>query len=287
MKRVLITADDFGLTKSVSDGILMSHDKGLVSHTGLMVNMPDAQRAAQLAKSRPALSVGLHFNLTQGKPICDSKEIPSLIGKDGNFKKLSLTHPRCAKPSDIEREFRAQIEKFLDFGFPSLHIDGHHYVTFIPSVMRTMIKLNGEYNIASTRMIDKDMIKRGVRKKIIGFSVLCLGPRFITGLTRHIGPWREKLAASGIKFTDYLFSWELFGDKDPKDSLIKTFLSLPKGATEIFGHPGFVDDELRNISTYSDIRQKELEAFTSKEAMSTFMQSRAKLINAYALGGDK
>lgn len=281
-KTVFVTADDFGFTKGVTDGILHCHDKGLVTNTSLMVNMPDAPRAMELAKPRPNLSVGLHVNLTQGKPISKPETVPSLVDKNGCFRKLSLAYPRKANPVDLKREVCAQIELFREYGTPRLHVDGHHYVTFIPSVLNILLDVSKKYGIDSMRMIDLDMIKRGVKRKIIGFSLLCMGTKAMFGFSRHVIRWRKLINASNISISDSLISWELYGDADPVSSLFKTFSKLPDGVTEIFCHPGFVDDELRSTSTYTDIRDKELKAFTDPGIIKAFNATGAKLANAWS-----
>ncbi len=284
-KNVMITADDFGFTKGVTDGILYCHERGLVSNTSLMVNMPDADRAVELAKQHPGLSVGLHVNLTQGKPLTKPELIPSLVDSNGSFRKLSLSHPRKADPKHLRLEVCAQIEKFKTCGFPKFHVDGHHYVTFIPSVLDILLDVSNRYGIDSMRMIDSSMIKRGVKRKIIGFSLLCLGSKAVFGLSRHVVRWRKLIDHAKINIPDALVSWELYGDADPISSLYKTFNRLPEGTTEIFGHPGIVDEELRAISTYTDIRDRELKAFTSPDIIGAFKKTSAKLINAYEIGG--
>jgi predicted glycoside hydrolase/deacetylase ChbG (UPF0249 family) len=281
-KTVFVTADDFGFTKGVTDGILHCHDKGLVSNTSLMVNMPDAQRAMELAKKRANLSVGLHVNLTQGKPLSKPETVPSLVDKNGYFKKLSLSYPRKANPDDLRREVCAQIELFKDYKTPKFHVDGHHYVTFIPSVLDILLNVSKKYGIDSMRMIDMDMIKRGVKRKIIGFSLLCMGTKAVFGFSRHVVRWRKLINSANISISNSLISWELYGDANPISSLYKTFSKLSEGVTEIFCHPGFVDDELRAISTYTDIRDKELKAFTDSGIINAFNQTGAKLANAWS-----
>lgn len=284
MKKVLFTADDFGFTKSVTDGIIKAFKDGLITHTGLMVNMPNAKRATELAKEHPGLSIGLHFNITQGKPVSDPKEVPSLVKSDGTFKDLGFFYPRCANKKDIEKEFRAQVKVFKDLGYTTLHVDGHHYSTFVPSVMETLLRLSGELGIRSTRMIDLKMIRRGEKLKIIGFSFLCLGLLAIFGISWLIRKYQKQMKERNIIFPDYMVSWELFGDEDPKSSLIKTFSELDEGVTEVYGHPGYVDDELRKISTYTDIRKAELDAFTDPEVIAAFNNCGAQCINSYELG---
>lgn len=283
--KIMVTADDFGFTAGVTDGILKSHDDGIITHTGLMVNMSDCKRAALLAKTRENLSVGLHLNLTQGTPLCKPSDVKSLVDSNGQFRKLGLSHPRAAKTSDLEREIRAQIEKFCQFGFPQLHIDGHHYVTFMPKVLGIIAKIAPEYNIKSVRMIDSNMIKLGVKKVILAFSVLILGFKSVLGIKRFINWGRSVLEDAGLSMPDCLVSWQLFGNDDPENAIIRTISSLSTGITELFGHPGFVDSELENISSFTDLRLRELQAFTSPNVKQALLESNAQLINAYALGG--
>ncbi len=281
----MVTADDFGFTAGVTDGILKSHDDGIITHTGLMVNMPDCDRAVKLARTRDKLSVGLHLNLTQGTPLCKPSDIKSLVNSNGQFKGLGLSYPRTAKSSDLEKEIRAQIEKFCQYGFPQLHIDGHHYVTFMPKVLRIIAKITPEYGIKSVRMIDTNMIKLGIKKVILAFSVLILGFKSVLGIRRFINWGRTILEDAGLTMPDCLVSWQLFGNDDPENSIIRTIASLRSGVTELFGHPGFVDTELVNVSSFTDLRLRELEAFTSPNVKQALVESDAEIINAYALGG--
>jgi len=134
-------------------------------------------------------------------------------------------------------------------------------------------------------MIDPGMIKKGVKRKIIGFSILCLGSKFVFGLGRYIKFWLKKLEEAGLVHPDALVSWELFGESDCEASLLKSLATLGDGITEIFGHPGLVDEELLGISTYTDIRERELAAFTSARVKDAITQSDTELINAFCLGG--
>ena len=124
-----------------------------------------------------------------------------------------------------------------------------------------------------------------IPRKIIGFSILCLGSKFVFGLGRYIKFWLKKLEEAGLVYPDALVSWELFGESDCEASLLKSLATLGDGITEIFGHPGLVDEELLGISTYTDTRERELAAFTSARVKDAITQSDTELINAFCLGG--
>ena len=98
MKKLIITADDYGMSRAVNDAIDAGIDAGLITSTNVMVNMPFFKEALKL-KDKAGVSVGLHWVLACGKPILSSKEIPSLVASNGEF----YSYP----------EFRARLRKKL------------------------------------------------------------------------------------------------------------------------------------------------------------------------------
>ena len=102
--KLIVNADDFGISKAVTLGILEAHKNGIVKSTTLMCNMEDAEYAANLSKNYNDLGVGIHFVLTVGKPL--SKDVQSLVDENGNFKSNSLIM-KTAKIEDIRKEFNA------------------------------------------------------------------------------------------------------------------------------------------------------------------------------------
>lgn len=123
--KVLFNADDFGLTKSITDGIIHSHTNGVVNSTTLMMNGKAVEYAVERAKQYPNLQVGIHLVLTWGKPI--DPNVSTLIDSQGNFAFTSI--PKEVPDVDaVKREWTAQIEAFLQTGLPLHHIDSHHHV---------------------------------------------------------------------------------------------------------------------------------------------------------------
>lgn len=103
MRRLIVNADDFGLSGGVNEGILEAHVHGIVTSTSLMVDRGAATAAAALAREHPALSVGLHF------------EEPDDVDLDD--------------PGQAERAFHAQLERFRALtGRDPTHVDSHHHV---------------------------------------------------------------------------------------------------------------------------------------------------------------
>ena len=85
MKKLIVNADDFGLTNGVNRAIIEGHTRGAITSATLMANMPAFDAAVRLAKDHPSLGVGLHFNITQGRPVADASRVGSLIDDSGEF----------------------------------------------------------------------------------------------------------------------------------------------------------------------------------------------------------
>ena len=83
MKRLVVTADDFGLSSGVVEGIVEAHELGIVTSTSLMVNAPAAEAAFEEARRLPSLATGLHFVLTFGRPVGPPEPLSRLLDEDG------------------------------------------------------------------------------------------------------------------------------------------------------------------------------------------------------------
>ncbi|MBF4695669.1 carbohydrate deacetylase [Fusibacter ferrireducens] len=122
--RLIVNADDFGFTKSITDGILKGHEIGIITSTTAMCNMPYIAYGSALLKDYPQLGVGVHLNVTVGKPVTNC---PSLTDDMGNFLDKSLQFSNRLVWEELYREFEAQIERFIDvFGKMPTHLDSHH-----------------------------------------------------------------------------------------------------------------------------------------------------------------
>lgn len=131
-KLLIINADDFGLNDAANEGIVQCFLAGSVTSTTLMVNAPATGRAVVLAKRYAGLGVGLHFNLTWGRPVSAPHDVPALLDKEGNFLPRSSLAWRLlagrVPQSQIERELQAQYERMRELGLQPTHVDSHQHV---------------------------------------------------------------------------------------------------------------------------------------------------------------
>ena len=152
MKRLIVNADDFGVSAGVNRGILHAHHHGIVTSTTVMINLPDAAPGLEQAlASAPDLGIGLHFNLTAGRPAAPPREVASLLNGSGLFRPV-MEWPACLARCDddhVRREMHAQWDHFVALaGQPPDHLDAHHYATYLhPVALRTMLDLSRQYHI--------------------------------------------------------------------------------------------------------------------------------------------
>lgn len=147
-KKIIINADDFGISEGAVLGIIKAHRDGILTSTTCMVNMPYAKLGLQLASKYPDLGVGIHLVLTVGKPLIDGAK--SYVDSHGNFLRPAA-YPNGkpnANPDELYREWKAQIEKFIELaGKKPTHIDSHHHVHLLPQHRDVLLKLAKEYDL--------------------------------------------------------------------------------------------------------------------------------------------
>jgi len=221
IRRLIVNADDFGLTPQVSAGILTAHRHGIVSSTTALVTAAlDADAVSALRES--GLGVGLHVNLTLGRPLSRGR---SLVDASGRFVRDPRQAAARAAGRDIEREVTAQIEKFTSLMRRSpTHLDTHHHVGLLDPV--TDVVLDAARSL-------------GVPVRSQNESA------------------RARARSAGLRTPDHFF-----GESGPGPywSLVRTLAhlkKLPFGVSEFMAHPGWFDDELA-YSRYGRQRETEM-----------------------------
>lgn len=133
--KLIMNADDFGLTENVNLAIVECFKAGIVKSTTLMVNQPAIEHAVTLIKQGLIPEVGLHLTLTSGKPILSAQQVPSLVDENGYFLKNNiLLDKEEVNLEEVEAEFQAQYDKAIAYGVHINHLDSHHFAaTFAPT----------------------------------------------------------------------------------------------------------------------------------------------------------
>lgn len=158
-KMIIVNADDYGCSHEVNEAIKESFLKGYIDRTTLMVNMPYADEAVQMARNAGyADKVGLHLNLTTGRPITDKCKV-SVFTNNGEFNNLFYKVDKRkrfylsrSERSILRAEVEAQIEKYKDYCLPLMHLDAHHHVHTNLSTARIIITAAKKAGFKSVRI---------------------------------------------------------------------------------------------------------------------------------------
>ena len=290
MKKLIVNADDFGLTKRVTEAIVDAHRHGIVTSTTLMANGVAFETAMALSRQMPRLGIGAHLNLSEGKPVSPAHRIPSLLNARG---RLYLTPGRLWKAiatrrvnlADVETELRAQIAKIHGAGILPTHFDGHKHVHILPGVSDIVVRLAQEFFVPSVRcpleeppglfhLLDRRRISRPsiLKQYLVG--------RGVSALARRFG---QKLAEAGLACPTTFYGISQTGFLDAR-GILEVLRQLPEGTSELMCHPGYVDVELARTGTRL-LAQREIEVFALRSHLirSFLAGSGIRLVNYKAL----
>jgi predicted glycoside hydrolase/deacetylase ChbG (UPF0249 family) len=258
-RTLIVNADDFGRTRGVSAGIIHAHLHGLVSTTTAMVNLPGALAdVAQAWRQVPTLGLGVHLNLTCGRPVLPPADVPSLVSPDGFFLAPDTLTASGRQPflAHVEREWRAQIEAFLTTGASLDHLDSHHHAAlFSPEMWQLCLTLAGENGCGVRPPAPREMADDVLFSRFPPAS-----RRFATGEA-----WQMR-AARGIPSPERLVS-RFYARRARLATLLSILESVPHGTMELMCHPGWLDATLLRESGYAREREAELLALTSSRAI--------------------
>ena len=160
--RLVVNADDFGMSSAISRGILRAHRDGIVTSTSLLGNCADLDGARALLAEAPNLGVGVHLALVGGGPVADAGTRASLLGRraGGSGRAARSSSRAWAKrqidAGDVEREFEAQVARVRAAGIAVDHLDTHHHLGFLPVVGRAVEAVARRHGIARHPQRDRD-----------------------------------------------------------------------------------------------------------------------------------
>lgn len=236
MKRLIITADDFGLALSVNEAVEEGHRRGVLTAASLMVTGEAAADAVARAKRLPTLGVGLHLVLVDGIPALPPEQIPDLVGSDGRFPidvfRLGVRiFCRPAARRQVAAEIRAQLEAFGRTGLALDHVNAHHHFHLHPTVQRELLRLAPQFGIKAIRV---PLEPRAAARRAGGRSV----GRFVVGLieARRAATLRKRLDAAGIKRNDWIFGLADSGAM-VSERMLHYLELVPDGVSELYLHP--------------------------------------------------
>jgi predicted glycoside hydrolase/deacetylase ChbG (UPF0249 family) len=259
-KLLIIHADDLGVAHSEDVASFDALDQRAVSSASVMMPTPWVTEVAAYAKAHPDADLGLHLTLTsewksyRWGSVAPRDEVRSLLDSAGIFPNDESIVAKTAKPADVERELRAQIDRALAMGIHPTHVDSHMGALFTtPALLATYIKVAHDYHLPFL----------GVK-----------GTPFDS--------------AKGITSRDVLVDAVLIADVGvPRDQWARFYLdaigSLKPGLTELIVHLGHDDAELQAVTVDhepygSAWRQRDYDVVTSAEFRKALADNHVVLI---------
>ena len=293
--RLILNADDFGLTRGINRAIAELHSAGALTSATLMASGPAFDDAVRIAHAQPTLGIGCHIVLTDGVPLSPPETIPTLLGPDRRSFRASVTDFFAAvllgkvSGDDIFREAHAQIQRIQQQGIPLTHLDTHKHTHILPRVARPLLGIAERTGIPAIRnpfeprwsiALGKSPVLRQLQLR----SLRYLQPRFLALPQIRSGRVVTTTGTLGISATGQLNA----------TTLRSTLDAMPSGTWELVCHPGYNDRDLDAITTrLRSTREIEraalLDAFSpiSREESNPQNPPRPELINYSSLSAGK
>lgn len=277
MRRLIVNADDFGLTAGVNRGILEAHARGIVTSATLMACGAEFSQAVALAAQSPKLSVGCHVVVVDGYPVLQGRNVSSLMENSGGRFREGLSSFACLAvlgrldQPQIEAEITAQIRKLQAAEIQVSHLDTHKHTHVFPVVLHALLRAAKSCGVRAVRNPFEPLVFASARQWKRQFQLRILG--------RYQRSFREALAASGLVTPDGCIGILATGGLN-----LTTFTQLvehlPDGTWEFVSHPGYNDADLGKVTTrLRDSREKELAILTAAGIKELLQRQNIELIS--------
>jgi hopanoid biosynthesis associated protein HpnK len=280
-----VNADDLGWTAGVNRGIAEAHGNGIVTSASLLANGEAFAEAVELARKTRGFGVGVHLNLSDGRPIAESETVPSLLngagvfegGPDGLLLKIAT---RGLAMREVEKEWEAQIAKVRAAGIEPTHLDGHKHVHMLPGLFEIALRLAKRHGIGAVRVShEASNLRAALSTGELRASIVLKQGVQARGLKLLARDAREQADRAGISTADYFCGIAQTGELT-KEGMTRLLRSLPEGTTELMCHPGYADEALRKTATrLQESREKEVEILTDTKIRNLVASQGIRLID--------
>ncbi len=240
-RRLIVNADDFGLSPSVNEAVAQAHRDGILTSASLMVNADAGAAAIKVARENPRLGVGLHLVLVFGRAARPAAEIPGLADVHGEFSDRPVATGlryflRRDLREQLRREIVAQFERFQATGLAMDHVNGHLNFHLHPTVFRLTLDVAAAHGCPRLRL---------TRDR------LCLNAAIADGAWAYrlshaaiftlLSAWcRPQLARRSFRHPRSVFGLLQNGRVD-EAYVLRLLPRLPAGDSELYSHPSLTD----------------------------------------------
>jgi hopanoid biosynthesis associated protein HpnK len=286
VRRLIINADDFGLTAGINRAILEAHQRGIVTSATLMAGGRAFAEAVQHAQHAPQLSVGCHIVLVDGKPLLPPQQVPTLLAtgdggphfRDGIGELATAALRGRIDAAQVEAEATTQMHKLQAAGLTLSHFDTHKHAHMFPAILRPLLRAARACGVRALRNPFAPL-------KPLAFAHLLRRPRLwkryseVKALRRLLDNFRQAVQEEQVLTTDGTFGIVSTGALDQR--LFEAIVgSIPEGTWEFVCHPGYNDAELDTVRTrLRASREQELRVLTSEVAKQILWRHGVELIS--------
>jgi hypothetical protein len=263
-KLLIIHADDLGVSHSENAASIHAMEKGVVTSGSIMVPCPWFPEIAAYAKANPKADLGLHLTLTsewklyKWRPVTPHDDVASLLDAHGFLNESTAAFLQKAKPEDVEKELRNQIERAKQFGIDPTHFDSHMAAAIAaPQHLEVLLKLGREYKVPVhigkefSTIFNFDFSKHVTeRDVVVDRTIMATGPAYKNGM--------EAFYTTQLK-------------------------SLQPGLTVLLLHAAYDNDEMKAVTIQhedfgSAWRQQDLNFFSSEKCKKLIADEKIQLI---------
>ena len=279
--RLIVNADDFGLTQGVNRAITLANREGIVTSATVMANSRCFQQATEIAKSQPTLATGCHAVLIDGEPV--SRSAPTLTNGAVRFRSSLKDFALAAirnnlSAQEIQAEAEAQICRIQSTGLNVTHVDSHKHTHMFPSVLRPVLRAAKACGVRAVRNPFEPR-RCWPRSIFLGRTSMWLRSAGVTCFSIFGQAFRKAVQEEGMLTTDGTVGIVATGKLDSK-ILVSILEALPEGTWELVCHPGYADADLAAAGTrLTGSREIELEALTSPGVKSLISRRKIALIS--------
>ena len=234
MKRLIVTADDFGVAREVNDAVEAAHRGGVLTAASLMVAAPAAADAIARARRMPSLRVGLHVVLVEGRPVLPASAVTHLVDGNGAFRSNMAalgTILSCSRQArrQLAAEITAQFEAFRATGLTLDHCNAHKHFHLHPVVGGLIAAIGGRFGLRAVRIpLEPAQVLRKIERQTPWAPALLTAPFALL--------LRRRFRAAGLLVPDRIFGLRWSG-RMTRDRLAGLIRNLPNGLSEIYLHP--------------------------------------------------
>ena len=235
---LIVTADDFGASAAVNEGIERGHAQGILTCASLMVAGDAADDAVTRAWRLPTLGVGLHLVLVEGRPVLPASAIPDLVTRDGRFRtnmaRAGVGFLRPAVRRQLAAEIAAQFEAFAATGLPLDHVNAHKHFHLHPTIAALVLEIGARHGLRAVRApVEPHGVIAAIEPARRGIA-----NRLADAYARRLA---RRLRGAGLVVPDHVFGLVWSGHMTTP-RIAGILRHLPAGVCELYVHPAVRDD---------------------------------------------